>query len=46
MKYCMAASMGIAALLAMLSGAASAWEEPDAVYAKYHRASWRATPTR
>jgi hypothetical protein len=38
MKYCMAASMGIAALLAMLSGAASAWEEPDAVYAKYHRA--------
>jgi hypothetical protein len=30
--------MGIAALLASFAGATRAWEEPEAVYAKYHHA--------
>jgi len=38
MKKSVAATMGIAALMATLGGAARAWEEPDAVYAKYHNA--------
>jgi len=33
-----AAAMWIAALLASHAGAACAWEEPDAVFAKYHHA--------
>jgi hypothetical protein len=38
MKTSVAATMGLAALLASFAGAARAWEEPDAVFAKYHRA--------
>jgi hypothetical protein len=30
--------LGVAASLALLSGAARAWEEPDSVYSKYHHA--------
>lgn len=38
MKTFVTRMMGIVALLAFLAGAALAWEEPDAVYAKYHHA--------
>lgn len=38
MKAFLAGTMGIAALLAGLSGGALAWEEPDSVYAKFHNA--------
>jgi hypothetical protein len=33
-----AATMGVVASLGFLCGAARAWEEPDAVYSKYHHA--------
>ena len=38
MKATLAGTMGIVALLATVAGAARAWEEPDAAYAKYHNA--------
>lgn len=38
MKAFVAGTMGIAALLAGLSGGALAWEEPDSVYARFHNA--------
>ena len=38
MRTSVVATMGIAALLASFSGAARAWEEPDAAYARYHNA--------
>lgn len=38
MKTTLARTLGVVALLATVPGAASAWEEPDAAYAKYHNA--------